>query len=256
MATTLKIKKEDQLVWLTFLEENERRPCTLDWAVLAELDKALDRISGDGGVRAVVLQSASSKSFIVGANIQALQTLDSENIVDWVKNGHRVFNKLQSLPVPVIAKVESYALGGGLELAMACDIIVASTDAKFAQPEASLGVMPGWGGSYRLAMLAGPNRAKEMFFTGRTISAAQAYDWGIVNHVCEREELDGVICGIIEDIKKNDAGVLALVKEIVNGHTQKGVLHNAFEEATTSAVCMASPGTRQRLEDFFASRKK
>lgn len=256
MATQIKCEKKEQVAYITIFEEVERRPCTLDWDSLAMLENAINQIAADEEIRAVVLQSASPKSFVVGANIKVLETLDAENIMHWVKNGHRIFNKLQQLPVPVIAKIESYALGGGLELAMSCDMIIASEEARFAQPEASLGVMPGWGGSYRLANLIGINRAKEMFFTGRQISAQQAYEWGLVNHVYKKEELDAGVQEILDCIMKNDARVLHLTKEIENIHYMSGINQNVIEEANTSAVCMASATTMKRLNDFFESRKK
>ncbi len=256
MATQIKYEKKDDVAYITIYEEAERRPCTMDWDSLNMLENAIDEAGRDEELRAVVLQSSSPKSFVVGANIKVLETLDAENIADWVKNGHRIYNKFQALPIPVIARVERYCLGGGLELAMACDMIIASEEAKFAQPEASLGVMPGWGGSYRLANLVGINRAKEMFFTGRQIDAKQAYEWGLVNHVFAQEQMDEEMNRILEDIRKNDAKVLHLVKEIVNIHNQSGIAQNACEEATTSSVCMASPSTQGRLRQFFESRKK
>lgn len=138
---------------------------------------------------------------------------------------------------------------------MACDMIIAAREAQFAQPEVSLGVMPDWGGSYRLAMLIGPNRAKEMFFTGKMISADQGYNWGLINHVCSKEEIDEAINHIVSEIKKNDTKVLGYVKEIINRHTKEGVQHNTFEETTTSAICMTSLSTQQRSNNFFAARK-
>lgn len=256
MATQIRYEKKEAVGYITIAEEVERRPCTLDWDSLAMLEDVIAKIRQDEEVQAVVLQSASPKSFVVGANIIVLETLNAENIMDWVKNGHRIFNQLQQLPVPVIARVESYALGGGLELAMACDMIIASEEARFAQPEAGLGVMPGWGGSYRLANLVGINRAKEMFFTGRQIDAKQAYEWGLVNHVFAKDKMDEGIEEILADILKNDKRVLHLTKEIINIHKQPGIGQNACEEANTSSVCMASPSTLKRLENFFAQRKK
>lgn len=256
MATQISYERKESVGYITIFEEVERRPCTLDWDSLAMLENAITEIRNDQEVRAVVLQSASPKSFVVGANIKVLETLNEENIMDWVRNGHRIFNQLQQLPVPVIARVESYALGGGLELAMACDLIVASEDARFAQPEAGLGVMPGWGGSYRLAGLVGIARAKEMFFTGQQIDARQAYEWGLVNHVFPRDQMDAGMQQILDNIVKNDRKVLYLTKEIINSHRQPGISRNAGEEATTSSVCMASPSTQKRLGDFFAQRKK
>lgn len=256
MATKIGYEKKEQIGYITIYEEVERRPCTLDWDSLAMLDEIIDGIAKEQSVRAVVLQSSSKKSFVVGANINTLETLNAENIMDWVKNGHRIFNKFQALPIPVIAKVEHYALGGGLELAMSCDMIIASEEARFAQPEASLGVMPGWGGSYRLANLIGPNRAKEMFFTGRQITAQQAYEWGLVNHVFPADQIDAGLQEILDGILNNDAGVLRFCKEIVNTHRQNEAMQNAYEEASTSSVCMASESTKARLRNFFDSRKK
>ncbi|WP_066923018.1 enoyl-CoA hydratase/isomerase family protein [Murdochiella massiliensis] len=256
MATRITWTKRENIAYITIIEEINNRPCTLDWNSLSMLENVIDEIGKDSEVRAAVLQSGSEKSFVVGANINTLETLKADNIMYWVKNGHRVFNKIQQLPIPVIAKVESYALGGGLELAMACDMIIATENAKFAQPEASLGVMPGWGGSYRLAKLIGQNRAKEMFFTGHQITAQQAYEWGIVNHVCKKEEIDAKINEVLDAILNNEEKVLQFVKEIINTHNQKDVSVNAYEEANTSYVCMSSESTLTRLQEFFKNRRK
>lgn len=256
MATHIRFSEEENGAYITFYEEEERKPCTLDWEVLAELEECIAAIEKqEPAYTAVVLQSASPKSFIVGANIAVLKTLNAGNISDWVLNGHRIFNRLQNLTIPVIAKVAKFALGGGLELAMSADMIVAGEAAQFGQPEASLGVMPGWGGSYRLPMLIGPNRAKEIFMTGRRLTAAEAYDWGLVNRVCKEEELDVCIGEMIRQISANDSQVLKLVKNIIRDAWQDGVLHNGFEEATTSGICMGSTSTIGRLNDFFSKRK-
>ncbi len=257
MATKIRYREENNNAYITFYEEQERKPCTLDWDVLDELEQCIHKIKDRlPAIRTVIVESASPKSFIVGANIAVLKTQTADNIADWVLNGHRIFNQLQLLPVPVIAKVAKFALGGGLELAMSCDFIVAGENAKFGQPEASLGVMPGWGGSYRLPMLIGPNRAKEVFMTGRQLDAKTAYEWGLVNRVCKEEELDAVTEEIAEQIAANDANVLAKVKRIIFDDYQDGILHNGFLEAETSRICMASEGTKNRLNKFFESRKK
>lgn len=257
MATKIRYREENNTAYITFYEEEERKPCTLDWEVLAELEACIRKVQERlDEIRTVVVESASPKSFIVGANIAVLKTQTADNIGDWVLNGHRIFNQLQLLPVPVIAKVARFALGGGLELAMACDFIIAGENAQFGQPEASLGVMPGWGGSYRLPMLIGPNRAKEVFMTGRRLDAGTAYEWGLVNRVCAEEELDGAVEELAAQIAQNDAGVLAKVKRIIFDDYQKGILQNGFLEAETSRNCMASEGTKQRLDRFFESRKK
>lgn len=257
MATHVRMHEENHAAYITFFEEAERRPCTLDWDSMKELDECISEILQNiTQYSAVVLQSASPKSFIVGANIAVLETLNSENIIGWVHYGHKVFNRLMNLPIPVIAKVKYLALGGGLELAMACDFIIAGEDAKFGQPEASLGVMPGWGGTFRLPMLIGANRAKELFMTGRAIDANTAYDWGLVNYVCGRDELDGYVNELIDQIGRNDAQVINYIKTIINDECLTNIKKDNFLEATTSSVCMSSPSTKERLRNFFESRKK
>ena len=256
MATHIKLVEENQTAFIKFYEEEERKPCTLDWDVLAELDKAIDAIQEKAAsLKAVVVESESPKSFIVGANIAVLKTQNAANIGSWVMTGHRIFARLQKLPLPVIAKVAKYALGGGLELAMSCDMIIAGENARFGQPEASLGVMPGWGGSYRLPMLIGPNRAKEVFMTGRQLDAETACQWGLVNRVCKEEDLDHCVTELVEQISKNSSQVLAMVKQIIFDETQSGVTCNSFIEAATSSLCMGTEDTQKRLNDFFESRK-
>lgn len=257
MATKINFAVEDQVGYISFYEENEKHPCTLDHPTLDELNGIIDQIKAlQSEIRAVVVQSRSPKYFVVGANIKALQELTPVNMDEWVKKGHLIFNRFQQLPMPVIAKVHGYALGGGLELAMACDFIVAADTANFGQPEASLGVIPGWGGSCRLATRIGAARAKEMFFTGKIIPAARAFELGLVNQVVPMEKLDQTLGEILEAIKKNDPTAIMYIKQIINNHFERGMEENRAEEATASVVCMYSPGTQHRLEEFFNSRKK
>lgn len=256
VGTKVSLSREKQIAFLTFYEEQERKPCTLDWDVLRSLDGCLGEIEASSGdVRVVIVESKSPKAFLVGANIAALEELDTTNIMEWVRLGHRVFNRLSSLPVPVIAKVKNMALGGGLELAMACDFIVAGESAVLGQPEASLGVMPGWGGSCRLAVLAGPARAKELFMTGQRITARQAYEWGIVNHVCPMDVIDQFVLSLAEQIMANDKQVIAFIKERLNNAYYGDIFGSAAFEAISSSVCLASAETRKRLSNFFSKRK-
>ena len=152
------------------------KPPTLDYVALDELAARIATIrTAAEGLRAVILRSASEKYFCVGANINALRTLDAETIVPWVEHGHAVFNDLAGLPLPVIARVDGFCLGGGLELAMACDLIVAWRRRPLRPAKAVLGVIAGWGGTWRLPRQGvGLPRAKEMFFTGKVIAADKA----------------------------------------------------------------------------------
>ncbi len=125
------------------------------------------------------MRSTSDRFFCVGANINALNDIDENSIAPWVLKGHQVFNQIEDLAMPVIAVVEGYAMGGGLELAMACDLIFASQEAKFAQSEASLGFIPGWGGTHRLARRVGVSKAKFYFYSGKMLGAQEAKEIGL-----------------------------------------------------------------------------
>ena len=252
MATTISFDVQKRIGYLTFSEDVEKRPCTLDGSTLDSMNKHLDYVfAQQEGIAALVIQSNSPKYFIVGANIKAVQQLTPDNITDWVRKGHQTFNRLQQLPIPVIAKVGGFALGGGLELAMACDIIIAGEQAKFGQPEASLGVMPGWGGSFRLAQRVGVAKAKELFFTGKIIGAKEALAVGLVERVAGDAELEAVLDEMLEAIKSNDAKALGYIKQIINHAFNGEIVRNCDDEAATSVICLSSTETQKTIGELF-----
>ena len=153
-----------------FLQPPDGKPPTLDLQTLEDLEKCVGEIQRKQP-RVVLVRSTSDRFFCVGANINALSDIDENTIAPWVLKGHQVFNKIEDLAMPVIAVVEGYAMGGGLELAMACDLIFASHGAKFAQSEASLGFIPGWGGTHRLTRRVGASKAKFYFYSGKMLDA-------------------------------------------------------------------------------------
>lgn len=161
----------------------------LNSEVLGELECALFELNLDAAVRAVVLTGAGEKAFVAGADIKEMSTMTSHEGHRFGLKGQRVMLLIEKMTKPVIAAVNGYALGGGLELALACDFIYASEKAKLGFPEVTLGIMPGFGGTQNLARLVGPNRANELIFTGKIIDAAKAAAWGIVNEVFPPEEL-------------------------------------------------------------------
>ena len=186
MRTSVTFSQNRDIGTLCFRCIPEGKPPTLDSKVLDELETALIMIREHmDQLRAVLIRSDFEKYFIVGANIKALEKLNSDTIGPWFRRGHAVFNQLEDLTVPTIARIDGYALGGGLELALACDLIIASPGAKFGGPEAKLGLVPGWGGTHRLAQRIGLARAKELLFTGRIIDSQTAYKIGLVNFVCK-----------------------------------------------------------------------
>lgn len=256
MATHIDHEVKNGVMWVTFREESERRPCTLDYEVLDRLDRTMDAIEAEEGIRAVVVRAASEKYFIVGANIEALQKLTPEGMEQWIRRGHKSFNRLATLPMPVIACVAGAAMGGGLELAAACDYIIAGDGARFAQPEAGLGFMMGWGCTYRLPKLVGPNFAKHMYYTGKVLTAPEALAAGLVVEVVPADGLQARMEEIVDAIGKNAALGIRLTKEVVNAHIfDRAELAVQFE-AANSIACMHSPDTKRRMEEFFAARRK
>src|SRR5210317_579559 len=173
----------------------------LNTALLEEFSKALDEIAADDNIRVLVLTGAGDKSFVAGADISELATYNSLTAKNFAQKGHGIIAKLQQLPIAVIAAVNGFALGGGTEIAIACDFIYASENAKFGQPEINLGLIPGFGGTQRLPRLIGMNMAKELVFTGKMISAAEALQVGLANKVVPQEQL-------MEDVMKT-AGQIA-----------------------------------------------
>jgi enoyl-CoA hydratase len=161
----------------------------LNSEVLGELECALFELNLDAAVKAVVLTGAGEKAFVAGADIKEMSSMSSFEGHQFGRKGQRVMLLIEKMTKPVIAAVNGYALGGGLELALACDFIYASAKAKVGFPEVTLGIMPGFGGTQNLARLIGPNRANELIFTGKIIDAAKAAAWGIVNEVFPPEEL-------------------------------------------------------------------
>ena len=160
----------------------------LNSAVLEELDATLDQVDLDA-VRCLVLTGAGEKSFVAGADIGEMSTLTKAEGEAFGKKGNDIFRKLETFPIPVIAAVNGFALGGGCEISMSCDIRICSENAVFGQPEVGLGITPGFGGTQRLARLVSPGMAKQMIYTAFNIKADEAYRIGLVNAVYPQEEL-------------------------------------------------------------------
>ena len=160
----------------------------LNSQVLDELNTTLDAVNLDE-VRCLILTGAGTKSFVAGADIGEMSTLTKAEGEAFGKKGNDVFRKIETFPIPVIAAVNGFALGGGCEISMSCDIRICSDNAVFGQPEAGLGITPGFGGTQRLARLVGAGMAKQMIYTARNIKADEAYRIGLVNAVYTQEEL-------------------------------------------------------------------
>jgi len=177
----IRVDREDAVALVTVDRPDALN--ALDVATLTMLRDKLSAIAADGDVRVVVLTGAGDRAFIAGADIKYMSGLGVEDAIAWGALGHEVGRLLETMAKPTIAAVNGFALGGGCELALACDIRYASSNAKLGQPEVNLGIIPGWGGTQRLARVCGLGVAKELIFTGRTVDADEALRIGLVNGV-------------------------------------------------------------------------
>ena len=187
----------------------------LNSQVLDELNATLDAVNLDE-VRCLILTGAGAKSFVAGADIAEMSTLTKAEGEAFGKKGNDVFRKLETFPIPVIAAVNGFALGGGCEIAMSCDIRICSDNAVFGQPEVGLGITPGFGGTQRLARLVGAGMAKQMIYTARNIKADEAYRIGLVNAVYPSEELMAQAEKMASGIAKNAPIAVRNCKKAIN----------------------------------------
>ena len=186
----------------------------LNSTILRELD---DCISHLDDTRVLIITGDGEKSFVAGADISEMAHLNEEQGHEFGRLGAQVFRKIENLPFPVIAAVNGFALGGGCELAMACDILIASNKAKFGQPEVGLGIIPGFSGTYRLPKLIGQGYAKEMIYTGKVVRAEEALRIGLVNAIYEPEQLMPAALEMAQKMLANAPIAISLAKQSING---------------------------------------
>ena len=197
--TYVELTKKDGFVLLTINRPEALN--ALNEQVLDDLDEALGMIDED--TRCLVVTGAGTKAFVAGADISVMRTQDRTEAKRFGKKGSGVFRKLEMLPIPVIAAVNGFALGGGFELALACDIRIASQNASFAFPEVTLGITPGFGGTQRIVRLVGPGAGKELLYTARRVKSEEALRLGIVNRVVPQETLLDEVFAMAASIAKN-----------------------------------------------------
>lgn len=226
----------------------------LNLEVLADLNAVLDRVEQEA-VKVMILTGAGEKSFAAGADVPAIQPMTSEDAVHFSRTGHKAMNRLERSPFFTIAAVNGYALGGGCEVAMACDMRVASTNAKLGIPEAALGLFPGFGGTQRLPRMIGLGRAKELLATAQSVSAAQALEWGLVNHVVEQAELLPFCRELAGKIIANSASAIRMAKHAMTIGMDMD-LDKAMEyEAAQFGVLFTTPDAAEGMAAFVEKRK-
>jgi enoyl-CoA hydratase len=261
MTITVEIDFKDNIATLTLANAEAHKPATLDEETLEKIGARLHEFEAWRNTNLptpplLVVRSAHERYFVVGADINALKRLDAASIPQWVALGHRLFQALEAVQAPTIALVQGYALGGGLELAMACDFIWATPTAQFGQPEATLGLPPGWGATLRLPRRVGATRAKEMLFSARIIDAQTALAWGLVDWVGDATEVQERINGFAAEVAACSAAAIGETKQLIHATYAETIEHSIAEEAAASARCIAGPDAQQRITAFLERRRK
>jgi enoyl-CoA hydratase len=227
----------------------------LNAEVLEELNDIIQELYQNNDTRGLILTGDGDKAFVAGADIKELAVLDQSQALALAKTGLELFKKIENCPKPIIAAVNGYALGGGCELAMACHIRIATTNAKFGQPEVNLGIIPGYGGTQRLTQLVGRGKALELMLTGDPISADEAKSLGLVNHVVSgRDEMMTLATTIITKIvSKSPIAIENIIKTVNAGFGFEDAGYLA--ESQNFAACTTTNDFKEGTKSFVEKRQ-
>ena len=227
----------------------------LNSATVLELGDAFERVRADPAIRALILTGAGEKAFVAGADINELAVLSPVEARVYAARGQRILRDLETMAKPSLAAVNGFALGGGLELAMACTVRFASPNAKLGQPEIKLGILPGYGGTQRLPRLVGRGRALEILLSGEPVDAAEAHRIGLVNRVLPQPELLAASRQWLEQVLANAPVAAALILEAVDLGLNAGLDEGLRYEATAFGFTTATEDRREGTRAFLEKRK-
>ena len=234
--------------------DREKALNALNSQVLADLDAALDAIDLNT-VRCVIVRGAGEKSFVAGADIAQMKELSKEEGEAFGKHGNDVFRRIETLPIPTIAAINGFALGGGCELSMSCDIRICADTAVFGQPETGLGITPGFGGTQRLARLVGPGMAKQLIYTAKNIKADEALRIGLVNAVYPLDELMAAAEKLAETIAKNAPIAVRACKKAINNGLEVKMDDAIVIEEKLFGSCFKTADQIEGMSAFLEKRK-
>ena len=249
----LLVKKQDKITWVSI--HRPKKLNALNAALLEELHQLFLFLKEQKDVRVIVLTGSGEKAFVAGADIVEFAQFDPQQGKTLSRRGQEtVFDLIAQSSKPVIAAINGFALGGGLELALSCHIRIASTNARMGLPETSLGVIPGYGGTQRLAQLIGRGRATEMILSCRMISAEEALDVGLVSQVVSQEELLSSAAALAEKIMRNSSNAIGHALKAIEAAYQEGVA--GFEqEINAFGECFGHPEFKEGTQAFLEKRK-
>ncbi len=250
---TIVVTYENHIACLTI--QRPKALNALSTKVLTELSLALDEIHNREDVYCVIITGAGDKSFVAGADIAEMKDKTVQEAREYGAYGNEVFRKIETFRCPVIAAINGFALGGGCELALSCDIRIASEQAIFGQPEVGLGITPGFGGTQRLARTVGVGLAKEMIYTGRNIKAQRAYEIGLVNTVVPQDELLSYTLKVANSITQNAPIAVAYAKKAINDGLQVNIEQGINLEVNMFSQCFDTEDQTYGMQCFLNKEK-
>jgi len=251
--TTISLETRNRIAYVTVNRPEKLNALNLQ--AKSELKQVFENIKGAYDIDVVILTGSGEKAFVAGTDIAELTMLNTESGKTFAEGGQGVFNIIENLGKPVIAAVNGYALGGGCELALACHIRIASENARFGQPEVNLGIIPGYGGTQRLARLVGKGRAMEMILTGDQVDAQEALRLGLVNKVVPLPELMKTAETVAQKIVTKGQVAVRLALKAVNMTQETNLTDGQALEASLFGVCCGSEDFKEGIKAFLEKRK-
>ena len=227
---------------------------TYDWQTISEMENILFQVENDAGINGLIITGAGDRYFCVGADIKLMKSADTKEYSEFLFAGLRMNEKIQRCRKPTIAAINGIAVGAGGEIAMSCDIRIASITSKIGIPELKIGMVPGWGGVFRLSRLVGQAKALELVLTASNITAEKAYSIGLVNHVTEHENLMPSAREMMERILANAPIGIAFAKSIIRSEPEMPSQIGEYFEALTSILTFSSRDGKEGMEAFFQKR--
>lgn len=249
----IEVRKEDAIAYITIDRPDALNAFTTE--MILEMHDRVNELSEDDSVRVVIVTGAGDKAFIAGADIQEMSEKDHDGAVAFSRRGNKLCDALEAMPQPVIAVLNGFALGGGCEIAMACDIRLAADSATLGQPEVGLGIPPAWGGTQRLPRIVGIGRAKEIIFSGRHISAQEAKEIGLVNAIYPADQLMDEAKKLAGTFLEKAPGALSSSKKLINRTMETSLATGTIHESKLFALAFNGEEQSEGMEAFLERRK-